>query len=199
MRGASPLRLWDATSTVMNCEGPVNKLEGTGFKQSMLAKPLSLLSVLALLFVVTPVQAVRGGERAPEIGLSDTDGNRITIASLRGKVVIVDFWASWCEPCREAMPVLDRLYQRYRSQGLVVVGVGLDREDANARRFLRRTAVSFPVVLDGRHAVAGRYEPPRMPTSYLIDRNGMVRHVHEGFRASDASSLEREVRGLLGL
>jgi peroxiredoxin len=137
------------------------------------------------------------GSRAPEIGLRSLDGDTIRMRDLRGKVVIVDFWASWCQPCREEMPVLNRLYDRYKEQGLVVVGVSQDTRPQNARGFLRRTRVDFPIVIDDDHEVAGRYSPPRMPSSYIVDRRGVVRHVHEGFRSGDERTLEQQVRRLL--
>jgi len=151
---------------------------------------------LALLFSL-PASALDAGARAPEIGLTDMNGNAIRIAALRGKVVIVDFWASWCAPCREEMPVLERLHQRYAERGLVIVGVSQDRAPSNIREFLASNPVSFPIVHDADHDVAQRFGPPRMPSSYVIDRAGTVRYVHAGFRASDAALLEREVRELL--
>ena len=109
----------------------------------------------------------------------------------------MDFWASWCEPCAEAMPALERIYQRYRGQGLVVIGVSEDRTADNARGFLSRTRVSFPVMHDADHSVANRFSPPTMPSTYIIDRQGVVRHVHSGFRGGDAATLERQIRELL--
>ena len=158
--------------------------------------------VAAFFFAVTSlsvgyVAALDEGTRAPEIRATDLDGNRFQLSRMRGKVVVVDFWASWCEPCGDAMPVLDRLYQRYKEHGLVVVGVNVDREERNARQFLRRTRVSFPIVRDGEHGFASRYSPPTMPSTYVIDRRGVVRHVHAGFRSGDAEQLERMVRDLL--
>jgi cytochrome c biogenesis protein CcmG/thiol:disulfide interchange protein DsbE len=166
----------------------------------MRARPLFSAAVFLIvsLGTVASVAALDVGSRAPEIGLSDLRGRSVRMSRLRGKVVIVDFWASWCEPCGEAMPVLNRLYRRYRRQGLVVVGVNVDRTERNARSFLRSTPVSFPIVHDARHQVAGRYGPPRMPSSYLIDRRGVVRYVHEGFRRGDGRELEERVRSLLG-
>ncbi len=155
------------------------------------------LATLLTLGTAATVLAIDVGARAPEIGARTLDGRRIRMADLRGKVVIVDFWASWCDPCREEMPVLERMYQRYKDQGLVVVGVSVDRNARNARGFLRRTPVSFPIVHDGGHGIADRYSPPRMPSSYIIDRRGVIRHVHEGFRSGDGQRMEREVRALL--
>ncbi len=155
----------------------------------------ALASVTAL--SAATAHAIEEGARAPEIGLRDTEGNPVRLADLRGKVVLVDFWASWCAPCRQEMPVLERLHDRYGDRGLVIVGVSIDRDADNMRDFLRRTPVSFRVVHDGQHRVADRYAPPRMPSSYFIDRRGVIRYVHEGFRRSDARAMEQRIQDLL--
>ncbi len=160
--------------------------------------PMRLLLVSALVAAMSvPVFALRAGSRAPEIGLRDIAGRPVRMASLRNKVVLVDFFASWCRPCREEMPVLERLHDEYGRRGLVIVAVNIDTNRANMDRFLRQVPVSFRVVHDPQHQVADRYDPPAMPSSYLIDKRGVVRHVHSGFRASDAAALEREIQALL--
>lgn len=170
-----------------------------GRKQNVGRRTLGVLSVVLLVSAIAATAfALRPGARAPEIGLTDTSGRRVTMASLRGKVVLVDIWASWCEPCREEMPVLERLYRQYRDQGFTVVAVSVDRDASNMNGFFERYGrVSFPVVHDASRRVARAYQAERMPSSYIIDRNGIVRHVHGGFRASDAPVLEREIRALL--
>jgi thiol-disulfide isomerase/thioredoxin len=149
-------------------------------------------------WLADPALALDAGARLPEIGLTDVRGVRVDAASLKGKVVIVDFWASWCGPCKEEMPVLERLYKKYKSRGLVVVGVSVDQELGNMKSFLKQVPVSFSIVHDAEHKVAGRFKPPRMPSSYVVDRNGIVRYVHAGFRDEDAAKLEAEVSALLG-
>ncbi|MCB9611946.1 MAG: TlpA family protein disulfide reductase [Sandaracinus sp.] len=148
-------------------------------------------------FGVTTASALDEGQRAPEIGLRTPDGQTIRMSDLRGKVVVVDFWASWCAPCREELPVLQRLHEQYGERGVVVVGVGIDRNERDFRAFKERMGLTFPVVHDGAHAVAGRYEPPRMPSTFLIDRNGVIRHIHEGYRSSNARELESQIQAML--
>ena len=161
------------------------------------SKRVAVFLFLCAIAVTSSALALREGARAPEIGLPSTSGGTIRIGDLNGKVVLVDFWASWCVPCREELPVLQRLYTQLRSRGFVVVGVNVDSDASNMRSFAQRANVSFPVVHDARRAVADRYRPSTMPSSYIIDRNGVIRHIHRGFRASDASMIERHVRALL--
>lgn len=157
-----------------------------------------VVAVVLCAGMVPSALALESGERQPEIALTDLTGKRVDLASLKGKVVLVDFWASWCAPCKQEMPVLERLYQKYKKDGFVVVAVSVDREAANVRDFVKQQVhVSFPVVHDADHKVADRYKPPRMPSSYIVDRNGIVRHVHGGFRPDDAAKLEAEIKALL--
>lgn len=162
---------------------------------SLAAMPAAAASLL----VSAPARALDAGARAPEIGLASVanGGGQINLAGLRGQVFVVDFWASWCAPCADEMPVLERLYTTHRQNGFTIIGVSQDSAESNIQTFLRRIPVSFPIVLDNAHAVAGRYSPPRMPTSYIVDRRGIVRHVHAGFRSSDAGAIEREVAALV--
>lgn len=156
-----------------------------------------LLAGLLSMSLALPASALDAGQRLPEIGLNDLSGRKIDVASLQGKVVIVDFLASWCAPCKQELPVLEKLYKKYRDQGFVVVGVSVDEELVNLQGLLKQIKVSFPIVHDASKAVAGRYKPPRMPSSYVVDRKGIVRYVHAGFRSEDAAKLEAEVKALL--
>jgi peroxiredoxin len=95
------------------------------------------------------------------------------------------------------MPVLERLYKKYKDRGLVVVGVSVDEEAGNVAPFIKKMKVSFPIVHDAAHKIADRFKPPKMPSSYVIDRKGIVRYIHEGFHAKDAAAMEAEVVALL--
>lgn len=158
---------------------------------------MAALGLFAGLAAAFPVSALDLGNAAPEIGLPGTDGRVVRLADHRGEVILVDFWASWCGPCRESFPFLATLAERYRERGLFIVGVSVDTREDDFRAFLADHRVGFGVVRDAGHEVARRYAPPSMPTSYLIDRAGRVRHVERGFRHARAAELERRVVELL--
>ncbi len=105
-----------------------------------------------------------------------------SLPTYRGKVVLVDFWASWCAPCKASFPALSKLHQTYAKQGLVIIGIGVDDEASAYRTFTARNKVSFSLVHDAQHRAAEYFNPPTMPTSYLIDRNGVIRYLHQGFK-----------------
>lgn len=143
--------------------------------------------------------ALEPGSKMPTAALKDLAGKPIDPKDLAGKVVIVDFWASWCAPCKQELPALEALYKKYKAKGLVVLGVSVDNELANATALAKSLKLTFPSTHDAQHALANKFSPPRMPSSYVVDQKGIVRHVHAGFRAGDEADIEREVRALLGL
>jgi thiol-disulfide isomerase/thioredoxin len=137
------------------------------------------------------------GAQAPDFALSPAGGGElIGPAVFRGKVLIVDFWATWCKPCRESFPVYQRLVDKFAGD-LSVIGVSVDDDDAGIAAFRAQTGVKFPLVWDQGQAAASVYKPATMPTSYLIDRAGLVKFVHEGFHAGDEAELEQRIRSLL--
>ena len=150
------------------------------------------------LTVAAPAHAVRIGEDAPAFELVQADGKPVALAKLRGSVVYVDFWASWCTPCLRSMPALRTLYGKHKDQGFVVVGVNKDVTPAEAERFLRRFPVSFPLVSDSDDIVAKAFDVKTMPSGYLIDRTGTVRQVLRGFTAETEVELSNQVAALLG-
>ncbi len=132
------------------------------------------------------------GENFPDFSLPGVP------ASLRGKVVLVDFWASWCGPCQASFPALDRLYKTHRQDGFIVVGISVDEDSAAMKRFLDRHPVSFPVALDKDHKIAAQVQPKTMPTSFVLDRKGVVRFIHNGFYGAETEkALASEIAQLL--
>ena len=124
--------------------------------------------------------------------------SNLSLAELQGKVVYLDFWASWCGPCRKSFPVLEQLRQQLGSQGFEVLAVNVDEFEADALQFLTELPVSYPVVRDGSGTTPKAYGILGMPTAYLIGRDGVVRLVHAGFKTSDVEKLRVEIIKLLG-
>lgn len=160
---------------------------------------LQIIVAAALLLglSVGAAHAVDKGSAAPEIALTTLSGKPVKLSALKGKVVLVDFWASWCGPCRESMPFLEKLSKNYKDKGLVVLGVNIDNDVAAAKKFLKELPVSFQVVNDADKKVAKAYAPPTMPSSYIIDKQGRVHVVHAGFKRADADKIEAEIKSLL--
>jgi thiol-disulfide isomerase/thioredoxin len=158
---------------------------------------LLLVGVAALAVAMPHARALEPGDAPPPIGMVDQRGEKVDLSDLEGKVVLVDFWASWCGPCRKEMPVLEQLYAKYADQGLVIIGVNIDRNKKKMISFLAGVPVSFHIVHDPELVAASRYEPPGMPSSYFIARDGKIRHVHEGFRKKDAPEIENRIKLLL--
>jgi cytochrome c biogenesis protein CcmG, thiol:disulfide interchange protein DsbE len=121
----------------------------------------------------------------------------LDLSAYRGKVVLVDFWASWCGPCKESFPWMQSLHERYAAQGLVVVGVNVDHDLQSARRFLDATRPTFAIVYDAQAALAERFQVSAMPSSFLIGRDGAVRYRHDGFQSRQRDGAEQELRALL--
>jgi cytochrome c biogenesis protein CcmG, thiol:disulfide interchange protein DsbE len=115
----------------------------------------------------------------------------------RGKVVLVDFWASWCVPCRQSVPWLNEMQAKYAERGLIIVGVNVDRTAEDAARFLREVPARFDVIYDPAGTLAARYDVPGMPSSYFFDTNGKLIAKHIGFRSGDRATREAELELLL--
>jgi thiol-disulfide isomerase/thioredoxin len=164
-------------------------------RRSRMKTPLFGLA-LAILGAST-ASALAPGDAPPAIDMPDQVGVKVALNELKGKVVLVDFWASWCGPCRQEMPVLEQLHKKYAKQGLVIIGVNIDNNPKKMNNFLKGTPVTFRIVHDRKLNVASKYEPETMPSSYFIGRDGKIRYVHEGFRKKDAGELEERIKTLL--
>jgi thiol-disulfide isomerase/thioredoxin len=164
----------------------------------MPGKIITLAAALGLALAAAAAQALTPAASAPPLAGQYLDKpGRLASQDLKGKVVYVDFWASWCGPCRASFPVLDKLYGRHKDKGFVVVGINQDDRPEDARLFLSRIPASFPLLADPEHRLAEAFEVKGMPSAVLIDRLGIVRHVHRGFRAGDEQELATRIEQLL--
>lgn len=134
---------------------------------------------------------------APDFTLRTLSGPNVRLQEQRGKVVMINFWATWCGPCRQEMPHLSRLYDKYRAAGFVLLGVNVDDDTRRAGDMAQRMGLPFPVLFDTEKSVSRLYDLGTMPTSVLIDRDGRVRYVHAGYLAGYEDLYERQIRELL--
>lgn len=166
-----------------------------------LIKALLVSSLFGLSILSAPLMAIEEGVIAPGFTLPGVRSNdqAITLSELRGQIVYVDFWASWCAPCLRSLPEIHTLYEKYKDQGFEVVAITIDDPVEDALEFLddMETPLSYHVVLDLTAEIMDQYGVVGMPTSFLIDRAGVVRKVHKGFRQGDTELLEQALLGLL--
>lgn len=133
----------------------------------------------------------------PELSLNNLAGENVSLEEVRGKVVLLDFWATWCGPCRESMPFYRQLYEEKKAKGFEVLAVSVDEDVETIRAFQKRFRLPFPILVDIGYQAATRFGPPTMPTAYLIDRMGRVRERFQGFRGSDKERVREAVEALL--
>lgn len=152
---------------------------------------------LALLALALCALAAQAAGPAPDFTLKTVAGPNLRLAEQRGQVVMVNFWATWCAPCKQEMPHLNALYDKYRSAGFVLLGVNVDDDPAKAAAEAAKLGIRFPVLLDSAKSVSKAYALAAMPTTVVIDRDGQVRHVHQGYRNGVEQVYDQQVRALV--
>jgi peroxiredoxin len=135
--------------------------------------------------------------QAPDFTLRQLNGPNLRLGEQRGRVVLVNFWATWCGPCRVELPHLSRLHDKYRSSGFLLLGVNIDEDPTLAKALVSKMGLTFPVLLDPEKKVVGAYDLNAMPATVLIDRDGRVRHLHRGYKEGVEALYEQQVRALL--
>jgi thiol-disulfide isomerase/thioredoxin len=160
---------------------------------------LRAFSVLALTTLVASLAwAATLSGPAPNFTLQSNSGEQVSLASLKGKVVMVNFWATWCVPCRQEMPHLEALYQRYESLGFELLAVNVEKNQAEGiRKWLADTPVTFPVLLDPDNKVTKLYKVQTMPSTVLVARDGTMRFIHHGYKPGYENEYQTQVRALL--
>jgi thiol-disulfide isomerase/thioredoxin len=160
-------------------------------------KKLSSLLLVGMLSSFT-ANASNVGEAVPQFTLPSLTKNQTTsFKQFQGKVVYLDFWASWCAPCRTSFPLLNKLHQKLKAQGFEVVAINLDEDKASADRFVKEFAVDFTVLRDAKGEWADKFVVESMPTSFIIDKQGIIKHIHHGFVSDDIVELEQKITSLL--
>ncbi len=164
----------------------------------MRTKRHTFLRVIAVLLAAVSFSTwASTGSVAPDFTLKGRDGRNIKLSELRGEVVMINFWASWCAPCRQEMPLLNDLYQRYRKLGFTLLGVNVEQNPRAAKRLLKDIPVDFPVLFDDRNEVSKAYDISAMPSTVLVDRDGHIRFVHRGYKPGLEERYQQQIRTLI--
>ncbi len=157
-----------------------------------------IISVLILIFFV-PLHSYSGqiGTMAPAFSLADLNGRTISLEQFKGKVVFLDFWAPWCIPCRQELPELDKLYNKFRKDGFEVIGISIDSSEKNVAAFMQKIPLSVHIVLDKKNEVSDAYRVTSLPTGFIIGRDGIIHRVYKGFDKGSLPLYETEIDALL--
>jgi peroxiredoxin len=154
---------------------------------------------MAAIVVATTAFAAGGDASgpAPAFTLTALSGQQGALSQYKGQVVMVNFWATWCGPCQQEMPLLDQMYKKYKPAGFTLIGVNVDKDAPAVKELLARRPVSFPVLLDPANQVSKAYHVDDMPSSVIIDRKGEIRYIHRGYKPGDENEYLDRIRQLI--
>ena len=156
-----------------------------------------LLASIILLFIAPSVVAENIKGPAPDFTLKSRSGENIKLSELRGEVVMLNFWASWCAPCRQEMPLLEVLYKKYSDLGFTLLAVNVEEDSSKANGLLRDIPVTFPVLYDNTNKVTKLYKVVAMPSTVIIDRDGNLRYIHHGYLPGYEEEYKKQVSELI--
>ena len=157
-----------------------------------------LLITLGLALLLVETAFARGPEPAPPFsGINLNSGQQVSLDDYRGKVVFLDFWASWCPPCLASLPAYDQMRQEIGTGEFEIIAINVDEDTADGLEFLTKHPVSYPVLGDPEGQIGIPYKIRSLPRSFLVDRNGQIIASHRGFKEGDENKLEAEITGLL--
>lgn len=160
-------------------------------------KPAKYLAAITLsLYSLIGFAGIDNG-KAPDFTLPSNTDHNLKLEEQTGNVVLINFWASWCGPCREEMPYLNALHDEYADLGLTVWGVNVDARKKDADKAIKRLSVQFPVLFDGKNEIAELYKVDAMPTTVIVDRDGNIRHLHRGYQKGYEIDYQEQVNALL--
>ena len=156
-----------------------------------------IAALAAALAIAVPALAGPEGGPAPPFTLAARGGHDVTLAQYHGQVVMINFWASWCGPCRQEMPLLESIYKKYNKLGFTLLGVNVEPDSKAADDWLRDTPVSFPILYDKDSKVSKLYDVAGMPSTVIIDRSGKLRKIHRGYKPGDENEYLDSIRALV--
>lgn len=168
----------------------------TGMKKN--AAKFGWLFLAGFLSIIVVLQASRvNSQEAPDFTLQSNSGENVRLAEQRGQVVMLNFWASWCGPCRQEMPLLETIFNRYNAAGFQFFAVNVEENNADAKKLLEELKVSFPVLYDPQSKASSLYGVDAMPTTVVIDKKGKIRYVNRGYKPGDENKYRDQIRELL--
>lgn len=155
------------------------------------------LVLFVLAFSVFSINAKEMNQPAPDFTLKSMSGENVKLSELQGNVVMINFWATWCGPCRQEMPLLDEFYKKYKKLGFVLLGVNVEEDSSKAAGYLKEVPVTFPILYDNTNKVSELYDVDAMPTTVLVDRGGNLRFVHRGYKPGDEQQYKKLMKQLM--
>jgi len=156
---------------------------------------LKTITLVVFLLLISPFYV--SANPAPKFELASRNGT-VSLDTLKGKIIYLDFWASWCGPCRKSFPWMNEIQAKYEKDGFVVLAINLDKKRKHADEFLAETPANFTIAFDPSGKTADDYQVMGMPTSYIIDRTGEIKASHIGFLTKDQTKLEDSIKTILG-
>ncbi len=156
-----------------------------------------MTALLLVSLTTTNLSATAISGEAPNFTLKSNSGKNIKLSELRGQVVLINFWASWCGPCRQEMPELNKLYSKYKKLGFTILGVNVEEDNTDALKIIRDDKISFPILFDSENKVSRLYNVTGMPTTVLVARDGTMRYLHRAYKPGDINKYKKWVKELI--
>lgn len=155
-------------------------------------------NILVFGFALSSVFSISAvADEAPDFTLPTNSGENLRLAEQRGSVVMLNFWASWCGPCRQEMPLLEAMYQRYNPAGFVLLGVDVEEDNTDAKKIVKNLNITYPILFDTDNKVSKLYSVETMPTTVMIDKKGNIRYINHGYKPGDENKYRDQIKELI--